>query len=206
MSIIGSFRGIRAMPMLFKEASGTVQIHFLGTFATPAGTSVVSGDSILGRDVVSELPIEVVVRLHFAIGGSDPLALGLHFAPSAKHKDNSFSSCTLLEAVLAEPLHSLSHCRQGIEAPIQRGQSHHSGNTSLPHLREHHPLVHIHQVVRDILLGTGAVLPFDVPVRLGEEHSLSLGHCVPSGLHHAIIRAILHGVNHGQRVHSQPQA
>ena len=108
VSIIGSFKCIRMMPMLFREASGTFQIHFLGTFATPAGTSVVSCTPFWV--VGSELRIEVVVQLHFPIGGSDPLALGLHFAPSAKHKDNSFSGCTLFEAVLAEPLHSLSHC------------------------------------------------------------------------------------------------
>ena len=61
-------------------------------------------DAILGRNVASELPIELIVQLHFAIGGFDPLTVSLHVSPAAKHEDNPFMIGILLKAVLAQPL------------------------------------------------------------------------------------------------------
>ena len=70
---------------------------------------------------------------------------------------------------------------------------------------KHYPVVDIHQIMHHILLRIGSELPFNVPVSLLEEHSLSLRHAEPSSLQHTLVRAILGHID-AQRIHSQSQA
>ena len=75
--------------------------------------------AILGTDVVSELAVELIIQLHFAIGSFNPFPLRFSLAAAAGHEHNALIRSIHIEAALVEPLHSLPHCRQCTEASIQ---------------------------------------------------------------------------------------
>ena len=66
--------------------------------------------AILGADVVNELAIKVIVQFLLPIGCSHPLAWGFTLAASSHDEHQSLVVGILVEASLAVPLHSLSHC------------------------------------------------------------------------------------------------